>query len=128
VTEDQSAKPASGSGLRTVGFVALGVGAAGIVAGAVTGGMAMAKRNSIEGCEGTRCPPSARTDVGEYNDLRNISSACFIGGGVLAAAGIALVIAAPKSKPSSAARSEPSLRIAPWVGAGSAGLFLEGRR
>ena len=30
--------------------------------------------------------------------------------------------------PSSAARSEPSLTLAPWVGGGAAGLFLEARR
>lgn len=127
-TEDRPAGKSSGSTTKTLGFVAIGVGGAAIVAGAVTGGIAMAKRDSIDGCEGTRCPPSARSDVAAYNDLRTISSACFIGGGVLAATGIVLVIAAPKSSSSKAARSEPSLTLAPWVGAGTAGLFLEGRR
>jgi hypothetical protein len=121
-------KASSGSGTRTVGFVAIGVGAAGIVAGAVAGGLAMAGRDSIHGCEGTRCPASESQDVGTYNDLRTISSACFIGGGVVAATGIVLVIAAPKSANPKAARRGPSLSIAPWVGAGTAGLFLEARR
>ncbi len=129
VTDDQAAKPAaSGSGLRTVGFVTLAVGGAAVVAGAVTGGLAMAKRGSIDGCEGNRCPPSARASVGEYNDLRTISSVCFIGGGVLAATGLVLVFTAPKSAKPAAAKSEPSLRLAPFVGVGTAGLLLEGRR
>jgi hypothetical protein len=127
--DDRSAeKPSSGSGTRTVGFVTIGVGGAAIVAGAVTGGIAMAKRGSIEGCAGTRCPPSAADDVGAYNDLRTISSACFIGGGVLAATGVVLVLAAPKSSAPSAALREPSLSLSPWVGGGTAGVFLEARR
>jgi hypothetical protein len=127
--EDRPAEePSSGSGTRTLGFVAIGVGAAGIVAGAVTGGLAMAGRDSIDGCEGTRCPVSERDEVGTYNDLRTISSVCFIGGGVLAATGIVLVIAAPKSAGPSAARRGPSLSVAPWVGAGTLGVFFEARR
>jgi hypothetical protein len=127
--EDRPAeKGSSGSGTRTVGFVAIGVGAAGIVAGSVAGGLAMAGRDSIDGCDGTRCPVSEREDVGTYNDLRTISSVCFIAGGVVAATGIVLVIAAPKSSNPKAARRGPSLSIAPWVGAGTAGLFFEARR
>ncbi len=121
-------KASSGSGTRTLGFVALGVGGAGIVAGAITGGIAMANKGSIEGCEGTRCPPSARADVSSYNDLRTVSSVCFIGGGVLAATGLVLVITAPKASNPKAARREPSLSFAPWVGADGAGLFVEARR
>lgn len=126
--ERPSEQPSSGSGTRMVGFVTIGVGGAAIVAGAVTGGIAMAKRESIEGCEGTRCPPSAAGDVGAYNDLRTISSVCFIGGAVLAATGVVLVLVAPKSGAPSAALREPSLSLSPWVGGGTAGLFLEARR
>jgi hypothetical protein len=123
-----AASASSGSGLRTIGFVTLAAGGVGIITGAVTGLVANSRKGSIEGCEDTRCPPSASDDVESYNQLRTVSSVAFIGGGVLAATGIVLVLTAPSAKPASSARTSPLLELSPWLGPGMAGVWLEGRR
>jgi hypothetical protein len=122
------AAASSGSSLRTIGFVTLAAGGVGVVTGAVTGLLAKSRKDSIEGCEDTRCPPSATDDVESYNQLRTVSSVAFIGGGVLAATGIVLVLTAPSAKPASSARTSPLLALSPWLGPGTAGVWLEGRR
>lgn len=122
VTADE---PASGSA-RTLGFVALGLGGAGIVVGAVTGGLAMSGKSSLKGCEDTRCPPSQQSDVDSYNRFRTISTIGFIGGAVLAATGVVLVLSSPKRTDASVAGTRVAL--SPWLGGGVAGLSLEARQ
>lgn len=106
-----------GSKMRTLGFVALGVGGAGLVLGGVTGVMALGKKGDLEDnpwCDDElRCLGIARDDVDSYNSMRTISSIGFIAGGVLAATGVVLVLTAPKNR-------EPATAL--WVGPGSAGL------
>jgi hypothetical protein len=46
--------------------------------------------------------------VGSYNSFRTISTTAFITGGVLAAAGVTLVLTAPKSETKTALRVSPS--------------------
>jgi hypothetical protein len=92
---------APSSTLRTVGFVGIGVGAAGVVFGAITGGMALGGKDSLtnSGC-GTdlrTCPSNVADQVSTYNAERIMSSTGFIVGGVLAVAGVVLVLVAPKS-------------------------------
>ena len=89
----------TGNTLRTVGWVSLGVGAAGLVVGGVTGGMAIAKHGDIVGtgnCTNGKCLPSQQSDVNTYNTLGGVSTAGFIAGGVLAATGAVLIFTAPK--------------------------------
>jgi hypothetical protein len=119
-------RPSSSGTARTLGFVALGVGGAGLVVGGVTGALAMSQRSSLDGCVDTRCPPSQDDDVAGYNRFRTISTIGFIGGAVLAATGLVLVISAPKR--TEASRSRPSVALSPWLGGGLAGLSLEARQ
>jgi hypothetical protein len=82
-----------GAVLSTVGWIAAAVGGAGLVVGAVTGGLAISKKNSLEaGCPNGDCPPPLHGDVDEFETLRLTSTVSFIAGGVLAAAGITLVV------------------------------------
>ena len=104
----------------------LGAGGAGILTGAVTGGLAMSTRSSTEGCEGTVCPPSARDNVDTYNRYRTISTIGFIAGGALAATGAVLILTAPSSSPDKPASS--AYRLAPWLGRGGAGLVIQVER
>jgi Tetratricopeptide repeat len=112
-----SPPPASGgSTLRTVGFVGIGVGAAGLVMGAVTGGLAVSKHGDLAtGCQGGHCPPSEYGALDSYHLMTNLSDAGLVVGGVLAAAGVVLVVTAPKP-----GRSQEAW-VAPIVGPGYLG-------
>lgn len=103
---------------RTLAYVALGAGAAGLVLGGVTGALALSKKSSLDddpACAGDLCTYEAEDDVNSLRTLRTVSSIGFIAGGVLAATGVVLLVTA---KPSSAqgALSRPSLAVG--VGAG----------
>jgi hypothetical protein len=81
------------SALLTVGWVAVAVGGAGLLVGAITGGLAVGKRGDLEdSCLDKQCPPEFHDDVDSYNTLRVVSGIGLIGGGVIAAAGIVMVV------------------------------------
>lgn len=92
---------------RTLGFVAVGVGGAGLVVGAVTGFIIASRHSDLEGsCNSqNQCDPGRQSDVDSYNSLRPVSTVALIAGGVVAAAGVTLVLTAPRSEP----RTELSL-------------------
>lgn len=87
--------------LRTVGLIAAGTGVAVAVVGAITGVMAQGEFDSLEqACPNRQCPTMAdlarRDDV---DSLAGTSTALFIGGGVLAAAGAVLfLVGAPRTE------------------------------
>jgi hypothetical protein len=88
-----------GSAVRTMGWVAIGVGAAGAGVGVTTGIMTYQKKRDIEiggDCVGG-CRETGR--VQNFNTLRTISIASSIGAGVLIITGVALLIAAPADEP-----------------------------
>jgi len=99
----------SGSGLRTAGFVALGVGAAGLIVGGVTGGLAVGKHGELEdSCPGGQCPADQQDTLDSYETLGMVSTIGFIAGGVLAASGLVLVLVAPSDGADSAALDAPT--------------------
>ncbi len=111
--EENPAKD-SGTGARwqpIAGWSAIGLGGAGIIFGSVMGIVASGKRNSLD-CVDNVCP--AGTDTSSYDSARTMSSVGIIAGGVLAAAGVTLLLTAPP----------PSDRayVAPYVGFTSLGL------
>lgn len=102
-----------GSSIRpTLGWVAIGVGAAGLAVGIGTGLSAKSKRAALEDsgvCEGDRCPSSKQGDVDSLNTFRTISTIGFVAGGVLAVTGVTLLLTAPsKSRPSAALQITPA--------------------
>jgi hypothetical protein len=115
------AKDKSGaSGQKTVGWVGVGVGGAGLVVGAVSGILASSKRSSILdsntcSADARHCAPSQSSDVNSYNSLRTVSSVGFIAGGVLAVAGVTLLLTAPKQE------SQP--KVALWMTPTGAGVY-----
>jgi len=116
----QAAWPFDPDTQRTVGWSTLGVGGAGLVAGAILGGVALAKSNHAknEGCSGKTCPTSAGvSDTKSAIALGNASTATLVVGGVLAAAGVALVLTAP---------SGSHVQVAPAVGWGYGGVSMGG--
>jgi hypothetical protein len=111
----------AGSTMRTLGWVGVGTGAAGLVLGSIFGLTAISKNNSATSdgqCSGTSC--ATRGGVSDTRDAQNaatLSNVFFVVGGVLTGAGVVLVLTAP---------SGPSVRLAPAVGQSAGGLALSG--
>jgi hypothetical protein len=110
-----STEEGGGSGaLRTLAFVALGVGGAGMVTGSVAGILAIDKKSTIDksaSCDDNRC--SDRGLVDSYGTLRTVSSVGLIAGTVVAGVGLTLLLTSGSEK-------EPS--AAAFVGPGSFGV------
>jgi hypothetical protein len=97
-----------GSAVRTMGWVAIGVGAAGAGVGVTTGILAYQKKRDIEiagDCKGG-CKETGR--VQNFNTLRTIAIASSIGAGVLVLTGVALLVAAPADEPEVALELGPT--------------------
>ena len=109
----------SGPLRRTVGFVGLGVGAAGLILGGAMGGLALSKHaDLLKTCPAGHCAPGSegtnQSKIDSYNTMGTVSTVGFIAGGALAATGLILVVTAPKASPQAAA-------VTPLVGLGYLG-------
>ncbi|MCC6557201.1 MAG: hypothetical protein IT372_29975 [Polyangiaceae bacterium] len=97
------ARPGGGAGAqRTWGFVALGVGGAGLIGGAVAGGMALDRNAALdEACappdrRGERaCPAASQGTLDAFRVLRTLSYVGFGVGAASAGLGVALLWTAP---------------------------------
>ena len=121
--DDGPDRPSEGDGsvLEPIGWTAVAVGAAGLVVGAVTGGLAVAKKSDLDtACPGGACEPEFHGDVDSFETLRTTSTAVFVVGGVLAGTGITLVIAAAVSS------DDGQAHITPIVAPGGGGLMWHG--
>ena len=107
---------------RTLAWVSLGVGGAGLVVGAIFGGLALGKKGSLDGeCTPTKiCGPGAQSDLDAAQAFGTVSTVGFIVGGVGAAAAIVLFLW-PDPKPEAAPKSGVFLR--PLLGPGSVGVL-----
>jgi hypothetical protein len=109
--DDKPSKPvAQGKTRRTIGWIGVGVGSAGVAVGAITGILLISKRSSLNsaGCT-TVCTDSNQTsNANSFNSLRSVSSAGFIAGGVVAAAGITLLVWPSHSNATVGVRVGPS--------------------
>jgi hypothetical protein len=124
-----SAEPAS-SPLKTIGWIAVGVGAAALAGGAVTGGMSLSKNKDLESsCTAGSCPSGVDPDIEESRDKLALMTDILIPvGGVLAATGIVLLIvnAVKKEKPEEETNMETA--VLPFaIPQGGGGLMIEGR-
>jgi hypothetical protein len=113
-----------GSTRRALGVAGIAAGGVGITLGAVTGGVAIAEHGSLlRSCPGGKCPigqeAELRPRIGTYETFAGISTAGVVAGGVLAAAGIALVVTATGAE---GRRGGAGITIEPIAGAGWAGV------
>jgi hypothetical protein len=109
--DDKPPKPvAQGKTRRTVGWISVGVGGAGLAVGAITGILLVSKRSSLDdaGCTTVCTDPNQDSNANSFNSLRTVSSAGFIAGGVIAAAGITLLVWPSHSDASVGVRVGPS--------------------
>jgi hypothetical protein len=103
---------------RPLGIAALGVGAAGLGVGVVTGILAIGKHGDLTAActlAGGRCPPAQKDAIAAYTTMGSVSTAGFIAGGALAAAGVILILTAPRAEPPGRAW------VSPMIGPGWAG-------
>jgi hypothetical protein len=93
--------PMTTSPRRTVGFIALGFGGAGLAFGGVMGAAAIGKHSTLtDECQNGHCATAkAGNDLTSYHHVGTLSTIGFIAGGALAAAGIVLIVTAPKAAP-----------------------------
>lgn len=112
--------PSHGSILKPLGYGALAVGGAGLVLGAVTGGLALGKHGDLNtACPGGSCTTAAsQSTLSSYHTLGALSTVGFIvmvaGGG----GGLTMLLMAPKSD------SQPppaTASIRPYFGLGTVG-------
>lgn len=106
----------SGSSAKTFGFVGLGVGAAGLLVGGITGALVLSKHSTLVGeCPGNRCSATYAGDVDSYRTMGTVSTVSFIGGGVLTATGLVLLLTAPSG-------SAATTAMQPVIGPGYFGV------
>lgn len=91
---------------RTPAFVALGVGAAGVVTGSVLGLMAMQQHSDLkDDCPGNVCPAERQADLDGARKLGNVSTIAFAVGGAGLALGTVLFFTATPSHADRAQRA-----------------------
>jgi hypothetical protein len=96
-----------------------GLAGAGLIAGSVTGAIALGKASSLGGtCQNKACPPSASDDLSTGRTMGNASTVSFVVAGVGAAVGVVALLLSPHRE--STAKSANA--VVPWIGAGSTGL------
>jgi hypothetical protein len=114
-----AATPASPPRDKTLAYVLLGVGGAGLVTGGITGIMALSKKGDLE-CPEDRCPPSQHDTLDNANTLALVSTIGFGVGVAGAVAGTVLLLTGGSSD--SSAQVGP-IRARPFVTANGAGVF-----
>jgi hypothetical protein len=100
---------------HTAGFVALGVGGALLLSGAVLGSEAIGARDAYRGAP-------TQDGFDHASELQMWTNVAFIAGGVVAASGIALVLWPSPRAPGEPPAKAEALRVAPAPG----GVLLEG--
>jgi hypothetical protein len=97
-------------------WIAFGVGGAGLLVGAITGGLALGDHSTLaNNCPQGACGPSEQSNLSSYHTMGAISTVGFVVAGVGAAAGVVLLITAPKSQPTT------GFSVSPTLGLGSVG-------
>ncbi|HHH27998.1 MAG TPA: hypothetical protein ENK57_06600 [Polyangiaceae bacterium] len=113
------------SGLMITGIVAGSVGAAGLILGAVTGGLSLAKASSAkEGCNDNICPPNPdqESDRDTSVTLAHVSTTGFVIGGVGAAVATVAFVMELTGDDSAETRPDEAIRVTPLFGPGFVGV------
>ena len=102
---DPAPSVSTGSGPRSAGVVLTLVGLGGLGTGAAFAALAKQKYNDslAEGCTGNACTPTGAVIRNDARAYGNYATGAIVGGGVLAAGGVGLLVAASvtKSRPGS---------------------------
>jgi PEGA domain len=106
-----------GALLKEVGWGLIGVGASGVGFGVVTGLMGRHVQTHLDGVCRPTCPAVERPNVDNQNTLGTWSVVGFVGGGLAAASGVALVLVAHRdpAKTAAAGSTKPRSDSVPYV-------------
>ena len=132
-SSDAGAGPVHGSSTqKTVGMVLGGVGAAGLVVGAILGGLTLKKAS--DSTSGGHCDANLatcdETGLQLQHDARTMahgSTAAFVIGGAMLATGIVLVAVAPKSRSAPTSTGGLQVKVGPVAGPAMTGALLSAR-
>jgi hypothetical protein len=103
---------------RIASYVVLGVGGAGLLAGGITGAMALKKRSDLRSeCLGSICPSSSSKKISTYHTYGTISAATLAVGVAGLGTGVVLLVTEPKPEVS----GDAQLRWRPLIGPGMIG-------
>ncbi len=115
------------TGQRIAGVSLGGAGVVGMIVGAAFAAKAAGKNSdSLPHClpsDEVKCDATGVALRNEAFDAAQISNVTFIAGGILAASGLMVVLTAPSAP---TRKDVPSARVQPMIGAGLAGLTLQG--
>jgi hypothetical protein len=117
------AEPEAKSSWKTIGYVVGGVGVAGLAVGSVFGLVAISQ-NSDAKCDKSTSICAKPQSEKDAKTSATISTVGFVAGGVLAAAGIGIVLFAPSS--TNATEKAAVLTLSPYWTPGGGGLGLGG--
>lgn len=112
--------PPPTSGLKVAGIAGVALGGAGLVVGAVAGGIALSTNSELAAVCKPGCPPSEKDKLAGYETTKALTTSGLVVGGVLLGAGALMIGLAPSSPSSGRAASSPA--VVPLIGAGSAGV------
>jgi hypothetical protein len=120
----EAPKPTGGA-RKTLGFVALGVGGAGLITGAITGILAIQKHNTLNKvCSNGQCTQEIfdlnKSTLNAYHAMTTTSTIGFIVAGVGVAAGTILLVTLPKSSSTQTGANDGE--VSAFIGWGSAGV------
>ncbi len=129
--EEDQAEPLpaedSGSPLRTAGWVTLGVGAAVMIGGAVTGGMALSANGNLEeSCDNLSCASDVDSEIEKKRDKLALATDILLPiGGVVAGTGIILLIVDAVRAGKSEGTDNTSAKLRPVISPVGVGLMIE---
>lgn len=122
--------PASSDGLstlQTVGLVSAAAGGLAIVGGVITGVIGSSQLSDLEDrCPDQQCTADDQSDADSIETMQTLTNVLWIGGGVLAAAGVGLLVFGGDDDPQ-ATGAAPSVRVMAAPSPTGGGLFAHGR-
>jgi hypothetical protein len=120
--------PSRGGTVRNIGYLVTGAGLLALGAGIFTGAQTKNEESELrEKCEtlpgyGFSCPRSVESDFEELEGRTSLANVLMIGGGVVSAGGLAMIIwGGPRTSASAG-----GWQLTPVAGVGEAGLFASG--
>jgi hypothetical protein len=124
--EQQPPPPATArsNSTKTIGYVLIGVGAAGVVAGGITGAVALQKKGELD-CPDKHCSGSQKDNLDSANSLALVSTVGFAVGIPAVAVGTVLLLTSGSSQQKAAKQPPRHFAAKPYFGAASAGVVGE---
>jgi hypothetical protein len=91
-----AAAPQAAPGSVIPGAVVTSLGLAGLVAGGITGALALSMASEVkDGCVGSRCRPEDEGKADDADTLARVSTAALVLGGAITATGVVLLVVRP---------------------------------